>query len=286
MARRIVPFLAVLASGIALLAQSPAQGRAQTATPAGLVRQTWTVDGVERSALVAAPRGTEPAARVPLVLVFHGHGGSSANAARTFRIHEAWPEAVVIYPQGLPTVSLLVDPDGRLPGWQSLPGDNGDRDLHLTDAMLAWATAHYPIDPARVFAAGHSNGGSMVYLLWAVRGDRFAAFAPAASVFRPALFARAAPRPALIIAGREDPLVPFAGQQRTIDAVLRLNKAATDGADWSGDARLHASTIGANVVTYIHPGGHPMPADAGALMARFFKSVAAPAARTRARPAR
>ena len=275
MLRRIVLFAVMLGSGVALLAQGPAQGRAQTAAPTGLVRQTWTVDGVERSALVAVPRGVESAAHVPLVLVFHGHGGTSANAARTFRIHEAWPEAVVIYPQGLPTVSLLVDPEGRLPGWQSLTGDNGDRDLHLTDAMLAWAASHYPIDPARVFAAGHSNGGSMVYLLWAVRGDRFAAFAPAASVFRPALLARAAPKPALIIAGREDPLVPFASQQRTIDAVLRLNQAAPDGADWSGAARLHASTIGAVVVAYVHPGGHPMPADAGALMVRFFKSVAA-----------
>jgi polyhydroxybutyrate depolymerase len=271
MARGIVPVVAVLASGMALLAQSPARGRAQTAAPEGLVRQTWTVDGVERSALVAAPPATESVVRLPLVLVFHGHGGSSANAARTFRIHAAWPEAVVIYPQGLPTVGTLVDPEGKLPGWQQLAGDNDDRDLHLADAMIAWATSQYPINPAQVFAAGHSNGGAMVYLLWAVRGDRFAAFAPAAAVFRPALIAKAAPKAALIIAGRQDALVPFAGQQRTIEAVLRLNKAATAGADWSGDARLHASPIGADVVAYVHPGGHPMPLDAGALMARFFK---------------
>jgi polyhydroxybutyrate depolymerase len=262
----------VAMAAAAVLAQG---GRAQVAAPAGLARQTWTVDGVERSALVAAPRGVEAGARVPLVLVFHGHGGTSANAARTFRIHEAWPEAVVIYPQGLPTVGAITDPEGRLPGWQSLAGDNGDRDLHLTDAMLEWAQSHYPIDPARVFAAGHSNGGSMVYLLWAVRGDRFAAFAPAASVFRPTLILKASPKPALIIAGRQDPLVPFASQELTINAVLRLNQASADAASWSGDARLHASSIGADVVAYVHPGGHPMPADAGALMARFFKSVAA-----------
>jgi polyhydroxybutyrate depolymerase len=284
--RNIVMSVAVVAGVAALAAQATppvqgagqgVQGRGQAVAPAGLVRQTWTVDGVERSALVAAPHGAEAAAseaRLPLVLVFHGHGGSSANAARVFHIHDAWPDAVVIYPQGLPTVSQLVDPQGRLPGWQSLPGEYGDRDLHLTDAMLAWAKSHYAIDPARIFAAGHSNGGSMVYLLWAVRGAEFAAFAPAASVFRPALVAQAPPKPALIIAGREDPLVPFAGQQWTINAVLRLDKASADAAPWSGDARLHASPSGTDVVAYIHPGGHPMPADAGALMARFFKSTA------------
>jgi polyhydroxybutyrate depolymerase len=271
--RMTVAALVALAATV-LAAQAGVAGRTQAIVPAGLVRQTWSVDGVQRSALVAAPRAAAAGDRLPLVLVFHGHGGTSANAARTFRIHEAWPEAVVIYPQGVPTVGALTDPEGRLPGWQSLPGDNGDRDLRLTEAMLEWAKTRYPIDPAKVFAAGHSNGGSMVYLLWAVRGDRFAAFAPSASVFRPVLIARAPPKPALIIAGREDALVPFASQQRTIDAVLRLNHAAAAGAEWSGEARMHASPSGADVVIYIHPGGHPMPADAGEQMARFFRTVA------------
>jgi polyhydroxybutyrate depolymerase len=261
-------------TAVALLGSARGALSAAGQAPVVLTRQTWTVDGVERSALVAVPRAGASGARVPLVLVFHGHGGSSANAARTFRIHEAWPEAVVMYPQGLPTVGVVVDPEGRLPGWQQLAGGNGDRDLHLTDAMLAWATSHYPIDPARIFAAGHSNGGSMVYLLWAVRGDQFAAFASAASVFRPNLIAAATPKPAFIVAGREDALVPFVAQQVSLAAVLRLDKADPDGAAWAGDAKKHVSSIGADVISYIHPGGHPMPADTGALMVRFFKDVA------------
>lgn len=259
---------------IAGIAAGVAARSAQSQVPVALTSQTWTVDGVERSALVAAPRAGASGVRAPLVLVFHGHGGSSNGAARTFHIHEAWPEAVVIYPQGLPTVGAITDPEGRLPGWQQLAGADGDRDLHLTDAMLEWAKAHYPIDSARVFAAGHSNGGSMVYLLWAVRGAQFAAFAPSASVFRPALLATAKPKPAFIVAGKEDPLVPFVAQQLSLAAVLRLDNADPDGAAWAGDAKKHVSTIGADVISYIHPGGHPMPADTGALMVRFFKDVA------------
>jgi polyhydroxybutyrate depolymerase len=247
-----------------------AAGHAQAPIP-GLRTQTWVVDGVTRSALIAAPE--HATGKVPLVLVFHGHGGSSTNAARTFRTHEFWPDAVVMYPQGLPTVGALTDPEGRLPGWQQKAGDNGDRDLHLVDAMLAWAADHYAIDRTRVFAAGHSNGGSMVYLLWSARGDRFAAFAPSSSVFRADALARAKPKPVFIVSGREDPLVPFAAQQFSLRGVLRLNHAATDTQPWSGEVQVHRSSTGADVVTYIHAGGHPMPEDAGSLIVKFFKEI-------------
>lgn len=238
------------------------------------MRQTWTIEGVERSALVASPKTravTE--SPIPFVLVFHGHGGTSANAARTFRIHEAWPDALVVYPQGVPTVGQVTDPQGRLPGWQHRPGGEDDRDLKFVDAMFAWATEKHRIEPARTFAAGHSNGGSMVYTLWAARGDRFAAFAPSSSVFRADVIISARPKPVFIVAGRQDALVPFTAQERSLQGVLRLNQAGRSGEVWSGGTLRHASAIGADVVTYIHPGGHPMPPDAGSLMVRFFKSV-------------
>jgi len=264
-------FLTILLA-IGLSLPTAGQRAGQAAPIPGLSRQTWTVNGLERSGLVAAPHSTTDAA-APLVLVFHGHGGSSANAARTFRIHEAWPDAVVIYPQGLTTAGVLTDPDGKLPGWQHTAGVDGDRDLHFVDAMLTWASAQYAIDPKRIFAAGHSNGGSMVYVLWAARADRFAGFAPSSSIFRVDAIASAKPKPAFIVSGRADPLVPFAAQQLSLRGVLRLNQAAVAGTPWSGGAERHASSIGADVITYIHPGGHAMPDDAGALMARFFKSV-------------
>jgi len=260
----------MMAAGAALVAQ----GRAQVGVASGLTRQTWTVDGVERSALIAAPRGSASNTTVPLVFVFHGHGGSSANAARTFRIHEAWPEALVIYPQGLPNVGQVTDPEGKQPGWQHVSGGEGDRDLHLVDAMFAWATKAYTVDKARVFAAGHSNGGSMVYLLWSVQSDRFAAFAPSSSVFRIDALMSAKPKPAFIVTGQKDALVPFVAQQLSLRGVLRLNGASTEATAWSGGATKHASPSGADVITYIHPGGHPMPDDSGALIVKFFKSVA------------
>jgi polyhydroxybutyrate depolymerase len=114
----------------------------------------------------------------------------------------------------------------------------------------------------------------MTFVLWAARGDVFAAFAPSASVFRRDLIASAKPKPALIIAGELDQLVPFAAQQLSLAAVLSLDRAARTGEPWSGRALRHPSPIGADVVAYIHPGDHTMPDDAGAMMVQFFKQSA------------
>ena len=236
-----------------------------------LVRQTWTVHGVERDAIVAVPVQAAPKTGAPLVLVFHGHGGNADHSARTFLMHPYWAQAVVIYAQGLPTPGLLTDPDGVKPGWQSRPGDHNDRDLKYVDAMIAWAKTKFPIDPARIYAAGHSNGGTMTYVLWSARGDAFAAFAASGSVFRKELIASAKPKPALIIAGEKDQLVPFAAQQLSLAAVLRLNGASRASVPYSEGVVLHKSAGGHDVAAYIYPGDHTMPANAGELMVKFFK---------------
>jgi polyhydroxybutyrate depolymerase len=260
----VAPTVVLLATSV-LVAQQRDQA-------AGLERHSWTVNGAERTSLVARP--SQPGSNPITVFVFHGHGGNSLNAARTFRIHENWPEALVLYPQGLPTVGQVTDPQGRLPGWQHAPGGEGDRDLKFVDAMLQWAGEQYGVEPSRTFAAGHSNGGSMVYTLWAARADRFAAFAPSSSVFPQDLVSRAKPKPAFIIAGEQDALVPFAAQERSLQSVLRLNRADRAGAPWDGGAVRHASAAAADVIAYIHPGGHPMPGDSGVLITRFLKGVA------------
>jgi polyhydroxybutyrate depolymerase len=204
--------------------------------------------------------------------VFHGHGGTAAHAARTFAVHPQWPEAVVIYAPGLPTPGRMSDPEGRRPGWQHAPGGESDRDLKFVDAMLDWAKARYRIDPARVYATGHSNGGTFTYVLWTARASVFAAFAPSASVFRKELIASARPKPALILLGEKDDLVPVGAQRLSLSAVLQLNRASRTGEPWSARyATVYPSSVGASTVAYVHPGDHTLPVDAGQLIAKFFK---------------
>ncbi len=234
-----------------------------------LLRREWTVDGVSREALVHLPAG---AAAAPLVFVFHGHGGSMRNAARSFALHEHWPEAVVVYPQGLNTPGQLTDPEGRKPGWQSRPGDQGDRDLRFFDAMLAGLKREGRVDALRIYSTGHSNGGGFTYLLWAMRGDTFAAMAPSAAAAARSL-PLLRPKPVLHLAGENDPLVKLAWQQATITALRRLNQCG-EGRAWELDPRctLHPSALGAPVVVALHPGGHEFHRDAPALIVKFLQS--------------
>src|SRR4051812_42165933 len=129
---------------------------ALAASGAELERLAWTVNGVEREALVHVPTHLGPAG-APLVFAFHGHGGSAEQASRSFHLHEVWPDALVVYPQGLPTAGQLTDRSGKEAGWQGYAGSQGDRDLKFFDVMLAALKQRYPVDPARIYATGHSN---------------------------------------------------------------------------------------------------------------------------------
>jgi polyhydroxybutyrate depolymerase len=145
------------------------------------VPRHWDVDGVRREALVVIPEATADDQPAPVVFVFHGHGGTSRQAARSFGLHTHWPEAIVVYPQGLPTPGRLTDPEGKRNGWQHAAGEQEDRDLKFFDAMLASLKSEHEIDEARIYSTGHSNGGGFTYLLWASRPDVFAAVAPSSA---------------------------------------------------------------------------------------------------------
>ena len=247
---------------------------ATTVARGALEEKTWTVGGAERQALVAVPRGIAKA-RVPLVFVFHGHGGSMRNAARSFALESLWPEALVVYPQGLPTPGILTDKSGERAGWQSAPGDQGDRDLAFVDTMIASLTKEYPVDARRVFATGHSNGGGFTYLLWAQRAEAFAAFAPSSGILGRGARLPTQPRPVLHIAGSKDPLVKFAWQEKAIAADRRINQCANEGAPWApggGEALIYRSEVNAPVITWIHPGGHGYPGAASKAIVAFFKN--------------
>ena len=264
-------FARAVSLGLVFAAAGSSVAIAQAArTPEGLRLQEWTIKGVKRTGYIATPTKATNGTLAPLVLVFHGHGGTAANMSRALPLHKKWPEAIVIYLQGIPAPGAIVDNEGRRAGWQSAPGALGDRDLTLVDSVLAWSKRRYPVDQKRIFAAGHSNGGWFTYVLWASRPEQFTAFAPAAAVFG-RMAASAKPKPALIIAGEKDKLVAFALQRRTIATIVDLNQAATKGEPWFGGAEMHDSEI-ADVVTYVHPGGHPLPANASDVVTRFFKS--------------
>jgi polyhydroxybutyrate depolymerase len=222
------------------------------AQTAALPVRHWQVDGVDRDALLYVPE-TARSSPAPLVFVFHGHGGTMNGAARSFHLHTVWPEAIVVYPQGLHTPGALTDPEGKRPGWQSRAGMLNDRDLKFFDRILTTLRAELQVDAKRIYSTGHSNGGGFTYLLWAHRGDLLAAVAPSGAVAKPDDRSRLKPKPVLHIAGKNDALVKFAWQE----AMIGL---------------LHKSNGREPVETYLYEGGHAFPKEAPGKIAAFFRS--------------
>lgn len=235
-----------------------------------LVAQTtssWVIAGSTRTALVYAPAKIER--DTPVILVFHGHGGSASRAAMQMRIHELWPSAVVIYPQGLLTRGQITDPEGTKTGWRC--DDSADnRDLQFFDAI----SASYP--GRRLFVTGHSNGGSFTYCLASCRVNKLVAIAPSAAVY--ARGRLLSPIPTLHLGAKNDPLVKYSWQREMMEQVKKTNASKAEGvADSLGDGAEARGCVffqgRAPFVSYIHEGGHSFPTETGpSLIVRFFKA--------------
>lgn len=227
---------------------------------------TIDVGGVKREAIVHVPA---KATSAPVLFIFHGHGGSARNMERRTQYERFWPEAIVVYMQGLSAPGRN-DPEGRRSGWQKNPGELGDRDLAFFDAVLARIVREHAVDPGRIYVTGHSNGGRLAYLLWSKRSSRVAAVAVSGSSGR-GLIAGTPPRPILVIAGEKDEIAPFAGQVQSIAELRTL--FGIDGAkpEKVGSLEIEKGRHGVELGTMIYPGGHQFPPTASEAVVAFLK---------------
>ena len=233
---------------------------------------TWTVDGENRAALVYQPAPTTSAIKHPLVFAFHGHGGNMQGTSQLMHIQTVWPEAIVVYPQGLNRPSTH-DPQGTRSGWQmeANQANIGNKDLDFFDAMLATMQQNYSVDSARIYATGFSNGAGFSYLLWAERGKTLAAIGECAGRLSPAEHL-SVPRALLAIAGQADTTNPFAVQQQTIEIARQADSATVAGQTCGPICQFYVSSTQTPVKTLIHPGGHVYPPWAPAQIVKFFKA--------------
>jgi polyhydroxybutyrate depolymerase len=231
------------------------------------------IDGRPRTAIAFIPSNPIPGKSV--VFCFHGHGGSAEDAERMFRLHEELPESILVYMQGLPVQGQLRKDktrDQEHAGWQMNVAENNGNDLQFFDQILVGLIERYRIDTNRIFATGHSMGGSFTFLLWFARPDSLAAVAiSGASVVQQTNQLK--PKPMIHFAGRNDKVIPFSGQEKTMKSVRRLNQCDFTGKVWEANGKLYKSPRGNDVVTYVHEGGHEFPEEAPRLIARFFEHV-------------
>lgn len=177
------------------------------------IERQLRVGGRERSYEIDVPARADRSRPLPAVIVFHGGGGTADSVRRQSRLG-AKGEAegfVAVYPQGSGGLA------GKLRTWNAgtccgYAMQQRVDEIAFVAALLDDLAATVPIDRARVYATGISNGGMMAYEVACALADRFAAIAVVAGEMTALDRCRPArPVSLLAIHGSDDRNLPLAG---------------------------------------------------------------------------
>ena len=206
-----------------------------------------------------------------LVFAFHGYGDNRTDFSRFVDLHRSWPEAIIVYPEGL----KLPDNNGKLRkrGWQTRAGVLNNRDLKYLDFLLLELSGKYSIDKNRTFATGFSNGARFVFLLMEQRADTFAAFAPVGAAMRGDVTGELIkPKPIIYIIGKDEQPATINAALATVEVISEVNRSSTSQSIWAENYILfQPHEGGTNFVFNLHRGGHIWPYGASDMIVRFFR---------------
>jgi polyhydroxybutyrate depolymerase len=182
--RARLPFASVMLCAAALIALSACSAR-RNAPVAGDAAdyRTLNQDGLTRRYVVRVPPAApstagRTAARVPLVLVLHGGGGTALTAEKaTGFTQKAMAKGfIVVYPEGTGRRrgALLTWNAGHCCGHAMT--SNID-DVAFIRTLIDRIAVEYSVDPSRIYVTGMSNGGMMTHRIGIELADRVAAIA-------------------------------------------------------------------------------------------------------------
>lgn len=191
---------------------------------------TITVKGIERRYFAHVPPNRNETKKWPVVVIFHGGGGSAKGAMwETGWREKADAEGfLAVFPEGTP-------PDRSRPSrFRDNPqtwNDGSDRpnvgavqrgvpDVEFVSEMLADLKARFSVDERRIYATGFSNGASMTFRVARELSDVIAAAAPIAGTDWLQDTKPKRPVPLIYITGTADPLNPIGGGK------IRIGKRA------------------------------------------------------------
>jgi polyhydroxybutyrate depolymerase len=188
--------------------QPPEQANQYAPTGSGLIEGTVQCKGTTRTYFLHTPGMLSAASPLPLILVFHGGGGTAQGMASITHLCACAESRrfIVVYPQGLDKRWN----DGRQGVKTSAQVDDVAYILQLIDAL----EQKFPIDRSQVYACGLSNGGFFSQRLICELPNKIAAAASiGASMPADGACVPSQPAALMFILGTADPLVPFQGGQ-------------------------------------------------------------------------
>lgn len=186
--------------------------------------------GIDRTYRLYLPASYDGKKASPLLFLLHGGGGSGKRMVNFTGFDKVAKD----------TGLIIVCPDGYKHHWNDgrdstsrAAQDNID-DIGFFKTLLEQLSKELKIDSRRVYSAGISNGAMMSYRLALELHDRIAAIAAVVGALPENLSRKewkGRPVPVIMIAGTEDPLVPFEGGQvhffrKKLGHVISMNDTA------------------------------------------------------------
>ncbi len=182
---------------------------------------TVTAGGIERSYLVRVPPAYDAGRKWPVVMMFHGGGGTAKGAVRdTGWADKADKEGfLAVFPEGTcadPTRPARFRDNPRTWNDGSERANLGAAHREVADGefvvkLLADLKTRVSVDDGRIYATGFSNGASMSFRLARELSRTIATAAPVAGADWLVDKAPERPVPILYITGTADPLNPLEG---------------------------------------------------------------------------
>ena len=192
-------------------------------TRKGLQSQGLVYQNQVREYLLYIPESYNERVSMPVMLNFHGFGGTAERHLRNADMRSLSESKgfILIYPQG----TLL----GNYPHWNPSPVGEGNKsstdDLGFIDKLLTTLPKKINIDSSRIYACGYSNGGFLSYSLACNLTNQIAAIGSVAGTMLTDTYENCnayVPKPMINIHGAKDPIVPYQGSTGlvSIDNVL------------------------------------------------------------------
>ncbi len=195
------------------------------------------VDKLKRRYLVHLPVGYSKMKdkKLPIIIYYHGGGGKPTSSLLETKLGllANREKCIVVFPKGYK--KSWADARDR-----TVASKAGINDVKFTEKMIQGLCKKHTIDTNRIFIAGISNGGFMVQTLVHELPGIFAGMASVIASLPVNLEKREVkhtPVPVLIIAGTDDPIIPYEGgevKSRAGGSILGMEESVKYWRDVNG----------------------------------------------------